>query len=410
MTRTKKKSCDILVSGGGIAGLTFAMLMANLGLTVDLVDPINPEKLENLMPSGRTVAIMNSALNVIRASGLQSPEKLGNPLRAMRIIDKSITGKPAQESDFEAFDIGLDQYGHNIPNQALHIALFKQAQQTKNLTLHCPDKLKNYHFDGHSAHAEFESGFAISAGLVVGADGRRSLVRELARIGTVEKPYGQSAITFIINHSHCHNDTATEFHFPSGPLALVPMPGNQSSVVWVEKTERAEELTKIRKQDLEQILCDKTDNILGGATLETGIESWPLCMIKAKALTAPGVALIAEAAHVISPITAQGLNLSLRDVAALAEVLADGARNGLALNDSTLLKHYEQRRSLDMQTRIAGVDGMMRLVSNDILPVKSARRAGFRLMNSIPPLKQFAMRHGLAPTIDQGRLGQGKAL
>jgi len=133
-------------------------------------------------------------------------------------------------------------------------------------------------------------------------------------------------------------------------------------------------------------------------------------MIKAKSLTAPGTALIAEAAHVLSPITAQGLNLSLRDVAALAEILADGARAGLSLNDASLLKQYERRRSLDMQTRTAGVDGMMRLVSNDLLPIKTIRRAGFRLMDNILPLKQFAMKHGLAPTIDQGRLAQGGTL
>lgn len=406
MGSTKNINSDILVSGGGIAGLSFAMLMANLGLSVHVVDPASPEKLETAAPSGRTVALMNNALNIIRATGLKAPESLGNPLEAMRIIDKSIAGAPPQQSDFEAFDIGLDQYGYNIPNLDLHRALFKNAQATKNLTLHCPDKLTTYYFDGARVQAELESGATITAQLIVGADGRRSLVRELAGIGTTEKPYGQSAMTFVLNHSKSHQNIATEFHFPSGPLALVPLQGNQSSVVWVEKTERADALTRIKKQELEQILADKTDNLLGGATLETGLESWPLCMIKAKSLTAPGTALIAEAAHVLSPITAQGLNLSLRDVAALAEILADGARAGLSLNDASLLKAYERRRALDMQTRTAGVDGMMRLVSNDLLPIKTARRAGFRLMDNIAPLKQFAMKHGLAPTIDQGRLAQ----
>ena len=411
-TNSKQKNInsDILVSGGGIAGLTFAMLMANLGLSVHVIDPASPEKLHDAAPSGRTVALMNNALNIIRAAGLDTPEALGNPLEAMRIIDKSIAGKPPQQSDFEAFDIGLDHYGYNIPNQDLHRALFKKAQNTKNLTLQCPDKLKTCHFDGAHVQAELESGTSITAHLIIGADGRRSLVRELAGIGTNEKPYGQSAMTFILNHSKSHQNIATEFHFHAGPLALVPLQGNQSSVVWVEKTERADDLIRIKKQELEQILSDKTDNLLGGATLETGLESWPLCMIKAKSLTAPGTALIAEAAHVLSPITAQGLNLSLRDVAALAEILADGARAGLSLNDPTLLRKYERRRALDMQTRTAGVDGMMRLVSNDLMPVKTARRAGFRLMDTVLPLKQFAMRHGLAPTIDQGRLAQGGKL
>lgn len=410
MASTKNISCDILVSGGGIAGLTFALLMARLGLNVHVIDPLDPAKLNDLKPSGRTVALMNNALNILRGAGLAHPQALGNPLAAMRIIDKSIAGAPEQPSDFDAFDIGLDQYGYNIPNLTLHMALFDLAQKQPGLSLHCPARLAGYSFDGARITAALEDGTQITAALLVGADGRRSKVRELAGIGTIERPYGQSAMTFILNHSHSHNNTATEFHFPSGPLALVPLPGNQSSVVWVEKTPRAEELLRLKKQELEQILADKTGNLLGGATLETGVESWPLCMIRARDITAPGVALVAEAVHVMSPITAQGLNLSLRDVAALAEELADGARAGLALNDPALLRRYERRRSLDLQTRIRGVDTMMRIVSNDILPVKSARRAGFRLMDAVSPLKHFAMKHGLAPTIDQGRLARGDSL
>lgn len=410
MTKSKIIQADILVSGGGIAGLTFALLMAGLGLNVHVIDPLDPKKLESLPPSGRTIALMNSSLNIIRAAGLNDVEALGTPMEIMRIIDKSILGKPSEPHDFEAFEIGLDQFGFNIPNNALHVVLFERAKVQENLTLHCPAKLTDYTITEGQALATLEDGTQIKAQLLIGADGRRSLVREKAGIKASEKPYGQSAITFIVNHSKSHNNTSTEFHFSSGPLALVPLSGNQSSVVWVEKTDRAEELSRLKKQEFEQIFADKTDGILGAANLETGLQSWPLCLIKAERLTAPHVALIAEAAHVISPITAQGLNLSLRDVAALAEILADGARNGLALCDQTLLNAYEKRRRLDLDTRIFGVDGMMRLVSNDMMPIKAARRAGFSLLDKITPLKHFAMKHGLAPTIDQGRLALGENL
>ncbi len=410
MVHNKIIQCDILVSGGGIAGLTFGLLMAGLGLNVHIIDPLDPNKLDSMKPSGRTVALMNSSLNVIRAAGLGDVESLGAPLEAMRIIDKSSPTKPDEPHDFESFDIGLDQFGYNIPNLTLHVALFKRALAQKNLTLHCPQKLQNYTVENGHVLAVLSDDTTIKAPLLVGADGRKSLVREIAGIKTIEKPYGQSAMTFLINHSHSHNNTATEFHYSSGPLALVPLSGNQSSVVWVEKTARAQELSALSPSDFQQIFADKTGDILGASNLETPLESWPLCLIKAKRLTAPHIALIAEAAHVISPITAQGLNLSLRDVAALAEVLADGVRCGLSLSDPALLRTYEKRRSLDLATRIGGVDGMMRLVSNDIAPLKIMRRAGFKAMDKILPLKQFAMQHGLAPTIDQGRLAQGGAL
>lgn len=410
MANSKNIKVDLVISGGGIAGLSLALLMAGIGLDVHVIDPVDPTKLTAPKPSGRTVALMNSSLNILRGAGLKTPEQLGTPLRVMRIIDKSIASKDEQISDFEAADIGLEQFAHNIPNSVLHHALFDLAKSHKSITLHCPAKLEHYIIENGQCVVTLDNGKTLTTPLLVGADGRKSAVRTLAGIKADERNYGQSAMTFIINHSRTHNNTATEFHYPSGPLALVPLQGNQSSVVWVEKTAKAEELIRLKKQELESIFNDKTDGILGGATLETGVESWPLCSIKAQKLTAPHVALIAEAAHVMSPITAQGLNLSLRDVAALAEVLADGARAGLSLGDPVLLAHYERRRSLDYQTRTLGVDGMMRLVSNDILPLQAARRTGFKVLDAIAPLKHFAMRHGLAPTLDQGRLALGERL
>jgi len=410
MAKTKNSTADIIVSGGGIAGLGFALLMADLGLDIHLIDPSAPQPLKDTNPSGRTIALMHSSLNIIKAAGLNEPEKFGAPLKTMRIIDNSIAGQREQVSDFESIDIGMDAYGYNIPNSMLRSALYELAQEHKHISLHVPQKLNDFRIEGNGVLARLDNGTEISAPLIVGADGRKSLVRAIAGIDVSEKNYSQSAMTFIINHSKSHQNIATEFHRPSGPLALVPMQGNQCSVVWVEKTEKANELVKIKKQDFESVLQDAIGDTLGTINLETGPAAWPLCSIKAKSLIAPHVALIAEAAHVMSPITAQGLNLSLRDVAALAEVLADGARAGLALSDPALLKKYEKRRSLDLNSRVNGVDGMMRLVSNDILPLKSLRRGGFKLLDALPPLKQFAMTQGLAPPNDRGRLASGEKL
>lgn len=410
MSNNKNLYVDILVSGGGVPGLTFALLMAELGLKIAIIDPHKPKSLEDTPLSSRTIALMNSSLNVIKAAGFSDVEELGAPLEVMRIYDDSIAGEDEQITEFEAFDIGLDQFGFNIPNDRLRAALFEQAEAHKDIHMLCPAALYDYKIEKNKVHARLEDETEITADLIIGADGRGSMVRNIAGIDTRKHDYKRSALTFLINHSKSHQNVSTEFHYPSGPLALVPLKGNQCSVVWVEKTTRAEELTKIKKQELEAIFQDKTHDILGACNIEGAVQSWPLCQIKAKVLTAPHVALIAEAAHVMSPITAQGLNLSLRDVAALAEVLSDHARSGLALYDPIALKAYEKRRSLDLSTRMGGVDAMMRLVSNDVLPIKAARRRGFKILDNISPLKRFAMQHGLSPTLDQGRLMAGEKL
>ncbi|MFP4314567.1 MAG: FAD-dependent monooxygenase, partial [Alphaproteobacteria bacterium] len=341
MAKNKNFYADILISGAGTPGLCLSLLLSQLGLKIALIDPHKPQTLDDTPLNGRTVALMNSSLNVVKAAGLENPQDLGNPLEIMRIFDDSITGKEPQITEFEAFDIALDQFGYNIPNDRLRAALYELAENNKNIHLLCPQKLYDYKIEKNKVKVRLEDESIVTADLIIGADGRHSLVRTIAGIEIKKHEYGRSALTFLINHSKSHNNTSTEFHYPAGPLALVPLQGNQSSVVWVEKSERAEELCRIKKQDLEAVFQDKTHDILGACNIEGGVQSWPLCQIKAQSLTAPHVALIAEAAHVMSPITAQGLNLSLRDVAALAEVISDHARNGIALYDHALLKTYE---------------------------------------------------------------------
>jgi len=279
-----------------------------------------------------------------------------------------------------------------------------------NLTPLSETALVDYSFDNTCMSAQLEDGKTITAPLIIGADGRESLVRKISGISTKKKKYDQNAVTCIINHSCAHNNSSTEFHRSGGPFALVPMEGNQSSVVWVEKAARAEDLIKLSKQDFEAALQKATNDILGGITLAENPQMWPLCTMKAKTLTAKRTALIAEAAHVMSPITAQGLNLSLRDVAALAEVILDGARVGADIGSSAILHNYEKRRNFDIDTRSFGVDTMNKIVGNDIPAVKDFRRIGLKLVSRFTPLKTIAMQHGLAPSLDQGRLVRGESL
>jgi 2-octaprenyl-6-methoxyphenol hydroxylase len=405
-----QKQIDIIILGGGAAGLTLAILLGQSGLSVSIVDPHKPAAFKDTAVSGRTVALMESSLNIIKAAGVWnvlSPHACA--MEKMRIFDDSDGKRDPIEIDFPAQDIGAKQFGFNIPNGLLRAALFERLLKTPNVSF-IEDSFESFEIGQNDIKITLASKKTITAKMIVGADGRNSAVREFAGITAKVKKYNQAAITCVINHSCSHNNTSTEFHRENGPMALVPLPGNQSSVVWVESPERADALLKLRKSEFEQALQDRTHNVLGGITLEVGPESWPLCTSKAEKLTAPRLALMAEAAHVMSPITAQGLNLSLRDVAALAEVIVDAARLGLDIGSDTVLRGYEKRRRADIETRVFGVDAMNRLVSTHALGLKRLRRAGLRSLDSLPFVKTMAMEVGLAPQMDQGRLAKGGTL
>ncbi len=404
------RQTDIVIIGGGLGGLTLAALLGQAGLVIAVVDPHKPAPFKKTENTGRTVALMQASVNILKSTGIwKSLEPLSTPMEMMRIIDDSDARKEPIEIEFPASDIGMEQFSYNIPNGHLRAALYERIEKLKNVNF-IESTFSDYAVDGGGIVVNLEDGATIKARLLVGADGRNSAVREFSGIQSTVKKYDQSAITCLINHSRSHNNTSTEFHRMNGPMALVPLPGNQSSVVWVEKTKTADALTRLKKQEFQQALQDKTNNVLGGITLEHGPECWPLCTIKAKAITAQRVALIAEAAHVMSPITAQGLNLSLRDVATLAESIIDAARLGVDIGSGNVLKAYEKRRHIDIETRVFGVDTMNKIVSTDLLGLKRLRRAGLKSLDTLSPLKTLAMQIGLAPQIDESRLAKGEKL
>ena len=402
------KQADIIISGAGTPGLTLALLLADLGLEITLLEPRPPKRLKDTPLSGRTVALMNSSINILKHTRIWDQIKDdATPLQVMRIIDESAHKGERIEAPFEARDIDEDQFGFNIPNDRLRAGLYEHAKAHKNITLFEKGLSKLEHDGPFATVSLAESKDTLQAPLIIGADGRKSPVREQAGIDIKTHDYGQSAITCVINHSKSHENISTEFHRPGGPLALVPMKGNQSSVVWVEKTDRTEEIIRLKKGEFERLLETHTNSILGGLTLEIGPEMWPLISLQSKRLIAPRVALAAETAHVMSPVTAQGLNLSLRDIASLAETIADAARLGLDIGSETVLKKYENRRMLDIKTRGWGVDGMNRLVAQKAETLKRIRRTGLKTVYNIPFLKRQAMHHGLQPTLDLGRLTSG---
>lgn len=402
---------EVLIIGGGIAGLTLAALLGGAGLEVCLVDaaPPAPDKTPPL--SARTVALMQTSLNVLRQAGIgDSDAAFGTPLKTMRIIDDSAAGAAPVTLSFDAEEIGMEAFGTNIPNDVLRTALLNRLKTMGTVTLCCPGRLQSYSAQGQTVTATLEDGRIVTAALIVGMDGAQSRVRQIAGIEASSHDYGQTAMTCLIDHSRPHGFTSTEFHRPGGPFTLVPMPGNRCSVVWVEKADDAKNFLALRRQDFEKALQERSRDLVGRIALASNPESWPLKKLSARRLTAPRVALAAEAAHVLSPIGAQGLNLSLRDVAVLAETLADAARRGEDIGGPLVLDAYAGRRRPDIVTRAGGIDAMNRIVSNNVVFLRGLRRTGLRALDAIPPLRSLAMHQGLAPAMDEGRLLRGHAL
>ncbi len=406
----KTLNTDILIIGGGAPGLALATLLAPLGLAVAVVDVAPFAGLRDLKPDTRTAALMQGTVRILRAAGAwDSCAAHGADLRTLRIVDENGRRGAAVTADFRASEIGLDAFAVNMPNAVLRAALCDRARTVKNITLLPGRRLADYSTESR-VHATLDDGTIINATLIVGADGRESAVRTIAGIETRVQEFGQSAITCLIEHNRPHDNISTEFHRPSGPFTLVPLPGKTSSVVWVEHTADADALMSVSRPSFMQALQDRTRDALGGVRMVAGPSCWPLIGLRAARLTAPRMALIAEAAHVLHPLGAQGLNLSLRDAAALAETIADAARLGLDIGSAVTLAAYEKRRVADVDGRVYGTEGFNHLVSNNKSAIHNLRRAGLKLVSGITPLRNIAMQQGLAPQDENSRLLKGHAL
>lgn len=406
MTRTE--ATDILIVGGGIPGLTLAVLLARIGVAVTLVDAQSPAPEK---PGSRTSALMTGSVNILKAAGIGADIfSQGAIMTGLAIVDDSAHGKDPMKIMFEAADIGQDFFAINMPNYIVRNELLAIAQTLDKLRLHAPARLTDYDTDDHGVTARFDGAPAIKARLIVGADGRDSQTRQQAGIATWERDYGQSAITCVIDHTLPHRNISTEFHRPGGPFTLVPLPGNRSSVVWVDFTAQTEQFMRMSQSACRQALQDRSQGLLGEVTLASPLQCWPLKGLKAKTLTARRTALIAEAAHVLHPLGAQGLNLSLRDTAVLAEILADALRLGQDPGSRATLHAYETNRQRDVSLRVTGTDMLTRMVSNNLPFLRHARILGLKTLENITPLRDLIMREGMAPQDTGSRLAAGRGL
>ncbi|HZP77020.1 MAG TPA: UbiH/UbiF family hydroxylase [Pseudolabrys sp.] len=402
--KNTQEMADVIVVGRGPAGLTAAVALASAGVETTLIGK-RPAAADN-----RTTALLAGSVTALETLGVwDACRAQAAALKVMRIVDDTGRLIRAPEVRFTAEEIGLDVFGYNIENRHLIAALEARAVTLPALR-RLDDDVTAVEVDDLGVTVVGKAGSPLRARLAVGADGRRSLCRQAAGIETSEHRYSQSAVALSFTHTRPHHETSTEFHTPSGPFTVVPLPGSRSSLVWVVDPAEAERIAGLAAPVLADDVERHAHSILGKVIIEPGRGVFPLTVTTAKSFAAHRVALVGEAAHVIPPIGAQGLNLGLRDAATIGELVADERRSGGDVGAPHLLARYDELRRRDVGTRSVAVDLLNRSLLTDFLPVQGARGLGLYLMDHIGPLRRAVMREGVAPAAAEPRLMRGEAL
>lgn len=394
----ERSTTEVAVVGGGPAGLVTALALNAAGVETVLVAPAAE-------PDHRTTALLAGSVAGLTALGVwQACLPHAAPLRRIRIIDDTARLLRAPEVAFAASEIGLEAFGYNIENRHLLAALEAQAG-TRKLPRIAANALA-VRSDAAAAtitHADGE----LRARLVIGADGARSLCRSAAGISTRRRSYPQAALTLNLAHARAHQDTATEFHTAHGPFTLVPLPGRRCSLVCVLDPDNARKLAAMADAELAEAVERRAHSLLGRMRVEAGRGFFPLATESAQRLARWRIALVGEAAHLVPPIGAQGLNLGLRDGTAIAEIVAAARRQHRDVGGADVLARYEAARRADVMSRTLAVDLLNRSLLTGFIPAHGLRGLSLYLVERVGPLRRALMREGVTPAAALRRLPRG---
>ena len=394
---TKKLEADVIVVGGGPAGCSLAALLAANGVSAICIDQDDPEATLKGDFDGRTTAISYGSQRVIAATGAwDALTAEACPIDDIKIME---SGSPVL-LEFLAKDVEGEAFGWIVENRRLRAALYKRLKSLKSAQHIAPARVADFTRDEDGVDVHLSDGRVARARLVVGADGRNSFTRQWMGIGTRGWSYRQRGVVCIVNHEKKHNNIAVEDFRGEGPFAILPMSDDakgrhRSSIVWTEHGPEKNSAKHWDEATFNAALSERFPAFYGKVSLSGGRFSYPLALTHAHSYVGPRMALVADAAHAIHPIAGQGLNLGLRDIAELAELIIDAKKSGADIGSDDLLKSYQRARRTDNMLMAAATDSLNKLFSNDITPVRILRKIGLRLVQAAPPARKFFMRQAM---------------
>jgi 2-octaprenyl-6-methoxyphenol hydroxylase len=414
---------ELVIAGAGLNGMLLAVACAGAGIEVAIVDPQDPAAMLDQGFDGRTSAIAYGSRLVFDGIGLwPAIEADAEPIREIRVADN---GSPLF-LHYDSAELGdpVTPLGYIVENRVLRRALLEQARTLPTLRLLTPRHITAVEADDTATVAVLDGsdeGDRLRARLVVAADGANSPLRHAAGIGAIEWRYRQTGIVTTVAHARPHGGIAVEHFLPAGPFAILPMTDEpsedaalarrgRSSIVWTEHAGLAPRLVALPEADFAAELRARFGDFLGDIEPVGPRWSYRLALLQAERYIARRLALIGEAAHVIHPIAGQGLNIGIRDIAALAELIVDQRRRGLDIGSEQVLQQYQRQRRPDALLLAAVTDGLNRLFSNTIPPVRLGRALGLAMVNRMPPVKRLLMRHAMGTLGDRPRLARGEKL
>lgn len=407
MSTSSPLRVDVLINGGGPVGALLAAVLGRAGIRVAVVEAAPPETLARPGSDARAIAIAYTARKVIASAGAwEGMKDEAGEILEIRVTDD---GSPLY-LHYDHLDIGDDPLGWIVPNPAIRRELLAALGRTPDIALLAPARLRRLERLPHRVEAELEDGRVVHAALAVAADGRGSILRQQAGIKVTRRDYHESGIVCIMAHERPHHGIAHERFLPAGPFAILPLAGNRSGIVWTEANDVAAAICDQGDAGFRAELAAKVGDFLGEIRVEGERFHHPLTLQFAERMIDHRLALIGDAAHGMHPIAGQGMNMGIRDVAALAEVIANSLRLGLDPGGPDGLARYQRWRRFDTMLMLGLTDGLDRLFSNDVEPLKHLRRMGLAGVHQLGPAKRFFMRHAMGLAGDLPRLMRGEAL
>ena len=399
---------DLIVAGGGMTGLALACAAAGAGVRVLLLEQRALPDTTAPPFDGRVTAIARGSRHLLQGTGIWP--HLAEEAQPILDIEVGERHSPLTVH-YDHRAVGGGPLGHIVENRVIRRALLSRIAELRGgaLEIAAPERWQRVE-RREAVEVALASGRRVRARLLVAADGRGSPLRDLAGIGLTRWNYQQTGIVATVAHAEPHRGRAFERFFATGPLAMLPMQGNRSSIVWAADDRLARGLIALDDDEFIAELADRFGDRYGALELAGPRWHYPLSMVQARRYTERRLALVGDAARAIHPIAGQGWNLALRDVAALAELVVDARRLGLDPGGSYVLERYERWRRFDSLALIGITDGLNRLFANDLLPLRLARELGLGAVERIPPLKRFFMRHAMGLLGDLPRLMRGAAL